>query len=59
VDYRFDYTYTYDEQKRPLTKTGTATILTGPDAGHTVPLSTAFTYYPASGLHRRSVLGPP
>lgn len=45
TDYRFDYTYTYDEHKRPLTKGGTATILTGPDAGRTVPLSTVFSYY--------------
>jgi hypothetical protein len=45
VDYRFDYTYTYDAQKRPLAKDGTATILTGPDAGRTIPLHTAFSYY--------------
>jgi hypothetical protein len=45
VDYRFDYTYTYDEQKRPLTKGGTATILTGPDSGRIIPLSTVFSYY--------------
>jgi hypothetical protein len=45
VDYRFEYTYTYDEHKRPLLKSGTATILTGPDAGRTVPLHTAFSYY--------------
>lgn len=45
VNYRFDFTYTYDEQKRPLIKEGTATILTGPDAGRTIPLHTAFSYY--------------
>lgn len=45
TDYRFDYTYAYDEHKRPLSKGGTATILTGPDAGRTVPLSTVFSYY--------------
>ena len=45
VDYRADYTYTYDDQQRPLTKEGTATILTGPDAGRTFPLHTAFSYY--------------
>jgi hypothetical protein len=44
VDYRFDYTYTYDAQMRPLTKDGTATILTGPDAGRIVPLHTTFSY---------------
>lgn len=45
TDYRFDFTYTYDENKRPLTQQGTATILTGPDAGRVVPLQTAYTYY--------------
>ena len=45
VDYRFDYTYTYDDHDRPLLKSGTATILTGPDAGRTIPLQTAFSYY--------------
>jgi hypothetical protein len=45
TNYRFAYTYTYDEQKRPLTKGGTATILTGPDSGRIVPLSTVFSYY--------------
>jgi len=45
TNYRFEYTYTYDEHKRPLTKGGTATILTGPDSGRTIPLSTVFSYY--------------
>jgi len=45
TDYRFDYTYTYDENKRPLARQGTATILTGPDAGRIIPLSTVFSYY--------------
>ncbi len=45
TNFRFDYTYTYDEHKRPLTKGGTATILTGPDAGRTFPLSTIFSYH--------------
>jgi len=45
VDYRFDYTYTYDGDKRPLVKAGIATILTGPEAGRTVPLHTSFSYY--------------
>lgn len=44
-DYRFDYTYTYDERQRPLTKGGTATILTGSDSGRVIPLSTVFSYY--------------
>lgn len=45
VDYRFDYTYTYDAQQRPLVQDGTATILTGPDAGRIIPLHTAYSYY--------------
>lgn len=45
TDYRFDYTYTYDEHNRPLAKGGTTTILTGPDAGRTFPVSAVFSYY--------------
>src|ERR1051325_4773813 len=45
TDYRFDYTYTYDENRRPLARQGTATILTGADAGRALPLSTVFSYY--------------
>ena len=44
-DYRFDYTYTYDERHRPLVKAGTATILTGPNAGRIIPVRTDFSYY--------------
>lgn len=45
VNYRFDYTYTFDGSKRPLTKGGTATVLSGPDSGQVIPLSTTFSYY--------------
>lgn len=45
VNYRFDYTYTYDGLKRPLSKGGTATILSGPDSGRVIPLSTTYSYY--------------
>ena len=45
TNYQFEYTYTVDDHKRPLTKGGTATILTGPDSGRTFPLSTVFSYY--------------
>lgn len=45
TEYRFDYTYTYDEHHRPLAKGGTSTILTGPDAGRTFPISETFSYY--------------
>lgn len=45
TNFLFEYTYTYDAQDRPLTKGGTATILTGADSGRTFPLSTVFSYY--------------
>lgn len=45
TEYRFDFTYTYDEHNRPLAKGGTSTILTGPDAGRTFPISETFSYY--------------
>ena len=45
IHYRFDYTYTFDGSKRPLTKGGTATVLSGPDSGQVIPLSTTFSYY--------------
>lgn len=45
VNYRFDYTYTYDGEKRPLVKGGTATILSGPDSGRVIQLHTAYSYY--------------
>lgn len=45
INYRFDYTYTFDGSKRPLTKGGTATVLSGPDSGQVIPLSTTFSYY--------------
>lgn len=45
INYRFDYVYTFDRSKRPLTKGGTATVLSGPDSGQVIPLSTTFSYY--------------
>lgn len=40
-----DYSYTYDDQKRPLTKTGEGTFLSGPDAGERFHTHSVFTYY--------------
>jgi len=40
-----DYSYTYDAQHRPLTKSGVATITNGQNPGQTFPLRTEFSYY--------------
>ena len=45
INYRFDYVYTFDGSNRPLTKGGTATVLSGADSGRVIPLSTTFSYY--------------
>ena len=45
LNYRVDYTYGYDDQKRPLTKSGDLVYLNGPDAGRRFQTSSVFTYY--------------
>jgi hypothetical protein len=45
LNYRVEYSYTYDDQKRPLTKAGDITLLNGPNAGQHVPSNTVFSYY--------------
>jgi len=45
LNFAIDYTYTYDDKNRPLTKTGDALLLNGTDAGRRVPLSSVFSYY--------------
>jgi hypothetical protein len=40
-----DYSYTYDDKNRPLTKTGSALLSNGPDAGQRIQLSSVFSYY--------------
>jgi hypothetical protein len=40
-----DYSYTYDDKKRPLTKTGEGTILSGPQAGQRFQSHSINTYY--------------
>lgn len=43
--YQITYTYTYNNRNAPLTKTGQATILTGPSAGQQFQTSSSMSYY--------------
>jgi hypothetical protein len=43
--YTVDYTYTYNDQNRPLTRNGTLVFETGPNAGQTFALDAAYSYY--------------
>ena len=45
VNYRVEYRYTYDDARRPLTKTGEATVTNGSDAGRRFETSAESTYY--------------
>jgi len=46
LNYRVDYTYTYDDKNRPLRKAGEFTMLNGPNAGDKAsPTLSVFTYY--------------
>jgi hypothetical protein len=45
VNFTVDYTYSYDDQHRPLTKLGDLTITNGTDAGRRFQTSTIFSYY--------------
>jgi hypothetical protein len=45
LNYVVDYTYTYDNQNRPLSKIGALTITNGADAGRQVQTNSAFSYY--------------
>ena len=44
-NYRVDYTYTYDDQRRPLTKRGEVTFSTGPNVGRVFETLSLFSYY--------------
>lgn len=44
-NYRVEYTYTYDDQHRPLTKNGDIVLSNGPNAGQHFPSSTVYSYY--------------
>src|SRR4051794_2234379 len=45
LNYRVDYTYTYDGQNRPLTKHGEGTIMNGQDTGNSFRTNSLFSYY--------------
>src|SRR5881394_3361943 len=45
LNYVVDYTYVYDAQNRPLSKTGALTITNGSAAGRQIQTSSVFTYY--------------
>jgi len=44
-NYTVDYTYTYDDRNRPLTKTGEVTFVNGPNAGQKFETLSMFSYY--------------
>lgn len=45
LNYTVDYSYTYEDDKRPLTKRGNLTLLSGSDAGRRFETSSFFSYY--------------
>jgi len=45
VNYEINYTYTYDDTGRPLTKTGDFVSTSGPDIGRHSELQTTYSYY--------------
>ena len=45
LNYRIEYSYTYDDKNRPLSKLGDVTIRNGADAGRRIPTSSVFSYY--------------
>ncbi|MBL7745347.1 MAG: hypothetical protein JNN00_17875 [Chitinophagaceae bacterium] len=44
--YAIDYTYTYNDRKAPLTRTGDAIFTGGPNAGQRWQTSATYSYYP-------------
>ena len=44
-NYTVDYTYTYNDQKRPLTRSGTLLFVTGPSAGQSFAVGATYSYY--------------
>jgi hypothetical protein len=45
VNFTVDYSYSYDDRNRPLTKRGELVLLNGPDAGQRFQTSSVFSYY--------------
>lgn len=43
--YSIDYTYTYNDKNRPLTRSGTLLYVTGPNAGQSFTVGAAYSYY--------------
>lgn len=44
-NYTADYSYTYNKDSMPITRTGEVIFTKGPDAGKTSEISTSYTYY--------------
>jgi hypothetical protein len=45
INYKVEYTYSYNDKNVPLTKTGEATVLNGADAGQKFQTNSMYTYY--------------
>lgn len=45
LNFVVDYTYSYDDENRPISKSGALTILNGPNGGRQIQTSSVFTYY--------------
>jgi hypothetical protein len=45
VNFSVNYSYTYDDKRRPLSKDGDLTVLNGSDAGRKFQTSSIFSYY--------------
>ena len=46
VNFSVSFTYTYDDQNKPVTKTGDLVFTNGPDAGRHFQTGSLFSYYP-------------
>jgi hypothetical protein len=45
INFSVDFSYSYDDQKRPLTKHGELTLTNGSDAGRKIQTNSLFSYY--------------
>lgn len=48
INFSVSFTYTYDDQNKPLTKTGDLVFTNGTDAGRHFQTSSLFSYYPVT-----------
>jgi len=46
INFSVSFTYTYDDQNKPVTKTGDLVFTNGPDAGRHFQTGSLFSYYP-------------